>query len=310
MLEVLMENNAAADAASRHVQSLARDKPHLRSLFDDTVASAYLTPGLFLHHLHPENASSPEALLAAGVTSWTLAVHSADPREIAGRAASVLASPLARHPGFKGLCLAGPFIPEQNHPPAAAANLNSLLDSLPCKVHTIVFDPECVAIPAFTDELAARGIEPAIGFTSAPYDLCLEAFHRGAKGLVLPFLSTAPLHHRRPGPIAAAAAAGAWAEVPIDSPSFTRQQAAFLAKTFQHNIRPIYHPGESNQPFPVDFARRASIMLSMTARDFLNLYSTPADPLPDTFALFDDMLAPLASVVKGTPLLRPGKAPD
>ncbi len=301
---MLISDAESARSARELVLSLAGRSESLRSLVESPQSRLFACGGLFVGHLHPESAGTPGDLRAAGVTSWTLAAFGRSAGEIRCRAEAAASSPLAGEPGFQGLYVEGPFITGGDCGSAAAGALGKIVDGLPAAVWTVVFAPECPGAGEFADELSMRGIEGVLGYTEAGYDLCVEAFSKGARGVCLPFVSTAPPHHRRPGVLVAAATAGAWVEVPVGPAAFTRQEARFLAKAFGRRLRPVYHPGVhddafAGRPFPMDFASRAAAMLGLSAREFIALYADAAPASEGTVVLFDESLAVAATLVCG-----------
>jgi len=300
MLVNLFQAGSAARAAEKRLRELSEENPLLGPLVCAGGPTAYLSPGLHLDHLHPENARDVEALYRAGVTSWTLAVFGRSEDEIIERATSAADSRAAKTAGFAGLYLEGPYLAGREGRAAGAAQLHGLLDRLDAAVAAVVFAPEAVDPDEFAPALAARRVRGVLGYTASGYDECLAAFEGGAEGLCLPFISMPPFHHRSPGPMGAAFASGARVEVALGRGALDARQARILAKSFPETARPVYHPGrhpgEVDGGFPRDFCSRAAQSCGMPARDFVSAAAAIRD---GCMVLFDDRLRPVAVAVEG-----------
>jgi N-acetylglucosamine-6-phosphate deacetylase len=120
-----------------------------------------------------------------------------------------------------GAHLEGPFL---SHARCGAQNPDHLLDPDPQVlaallkagqgyVRSMTVAPELPGALDLIEQLAAEGVIAAVGHTDATYEKAAAAFGRGARLLTHAFNGMRPLHHREPGPVAAALDAGALLEV-------------------------------------------------------------------------------------------------
>jgi N-acetylglucosamine-6-phosphate deacetylase len=155
-----------------------------------------------------------EAMARHGVTAClpTLVSRPLDaygaPLEVAARAVSD-PPPQAAVP--LGVHLEGPFLggrPGAHDPdalrPADPAWLARVLDDHGALVRVVTLAPEADPGLAATRLLAGRGVVVAVGHTDASYDEVRAAAAAGARMATHLFNAMAPLHHREPGPVAAA----------------------------------------------------------------------------------------------------------
>ena len=122
----------------------------------------------------------------------------------------------ANIPGFH---LEGPFINKkyrgaQNDAFAKDPDF-ALLEACP-RAKIITIAPELDGAIEFIKKATAAGVVVCIGHTDADYDTCMRAFEAGAKSLTHTCNAMPGIHHRAPGPIAAGADAGAYAQVISD----------------------------------------------------------------------------------------------
>jgi N-acetylglucosamine-6-phosphate deacetylase len=68
----------------------------------------------------------------------------------------------------------------------------------------ITLAPELAGATSLLDECVDRGVRVSIGHTDATFEQVVDAVNRGARHMTHTFNAMPPLHHRRPGPIAAA----------------------------------------------------------------------------------------------------------
>jgi N-acetylglucosamine-6-phosphate deacetylase len=80
-------------------------------------------------------------------------------------------------------------------------------------VRSVTLAPELPGGLALIDRLVGGGVVAAIGHTDASYAEAAAGFARGATLLTHAYNGMRPLHHREPGPVAAALDAGATCEV-------------------------------------------------------------------------------------------------
>lgn len=83
-------------------------------------------------------------------------------------------------------------------------------------VKMITVAPEQPGSMEFIRRISADGVIASLGHTDTDYDTAIEAIENGAKCLTHTFNAMQPLHHRKPGPIGAAAEKGIWAQIICD----------------------------------------------------------------------------------------------
>ncbi|MBE6712677.1 MAG: N-acetylglucosamine-6-phosphate deacetylase [Ruminococcaceae bacterium] len=83
-------------------------------------------------------------------------------------------------------------------------------------VKMITIAPEQPGSMDFIRRITAEGVVASIGHSDANYDTSIEAMNAGVACLTHTFNRMPPLHHRDPGPIAAASEKGIWAQVITD----------------------------------------------------------------------------------------------
>lgn len=310
MLEILIAKPSVADFARETVRSLARQDADIARLVDSKEETAFVSPGILLDHLHPEAAGDPASLCSAGVVSCTLAATADSLGEVAGVVRRALDHPLARTGLFAGVFLVGPFV-KGGETGGNAASARRIVQAADGTLRAVAFAPERVEVGTFVPEIVRAGVRALVAHTDASYELCAEAFSLGAEGVSLPFVSTAPVHHREAGPIAAAAKAGARAELPIGHRGLTGQQTRFLAAAFGERLRPIFHPATEGcrgvrGRVPSDFAGLVSREAHIKARTALA--ACRADEREGTFVLLDERLRVLAVAADGRLVLGADKA--
>jgi len=120
-----------------------------------------------------------------------------------------------------GAHLEGPFL---SHARCGAQNPSHLIDPDPDAysamakaaqghVRCVTVAPELPGALDLIDRLVADGVVAAVGHTDATYEQASAAFARGAALVTHAFNGMRPLHHREPGPVAAALDAGVPYEV-------------------------------------------------------------------------------------------------
>lgn len=138
----------------------------------------------------------------------------------------------ANIPGFH---LEGPFINEkykgaQNEKYICPPSL-SLLDSCP-RAKLITVAPELEGAYEFIAAARARGVVVCLGHTDADYDTAAAAFAAGAQCLTHTFNAMPGIHHRKPGPIAAGADCGAYAQLISDGKHIHPSAVRLLVKLY------------------------------------------------------------------------------
>ena len=197
---------------------------------------AYIIPGFVDIHTHAavdEDASdgSVEGLekmsvyyAARGVTSWcpTTMTLGEDTLIKAVRAAASFARP-ANGAKLAGVNLEGPFINinkkgAQNGEFVKAPDIdmfNRIYEASDGLVKLITIAPEEKGSAEFIRE-ASKKVTVSLGHTDADYDTAMKAYEAGASHTTHLYNAMPPLHHRKPGVIAAASDAGATVELIAD----------------------------------------------------------------------------------------------
>lgn len=83
-------------------------------------------------------------------------------------------------------------------------------------VKMITVAPEQPGSMEFIRRISAEGVVASIGHSDADYNTSIEAIDAGVSCLTHTFNRMLPLHHRDPGPIAAGAEKGIWAQIITD----------------------------------------------------------------------------------------------
>lgn len=182
----------------------------------------WLTPGFIDLHCHGGGGLSiedgPDGILSLlnthsphGTTRSVCSLVSAPLEQIEKGLASI-ALAAERDPRVLGAHLEGPFLNEQYRGAhdrgvlrdADRASIDRLLSAAPGRIVQVTLAPERAggleAIREFTD----AGVLVAVGHTGANFDAALAAFDAGAGILTHAFNGMRGLHHRAPGPVAAA----------------------------------------------------------------------------------------------------------
>jgi N-acetylglucosamine-6-phosphate deacetylase len=199
------------------------------------LGGAWLLPGYIDLHVHGggghDLAASPEDL-AAGVafhlargTTRTLVSLVTAPVEAMCEQLRWIAALAERGPRpdghVVGAHLEGPFLSRARcgaqHPehllPPDPQTLGTLLKAGQGYVRTVTVAPELPGALELIDRLVDDGVVAAVGHTDATYAQASTAFARGARLLTHAYNGMRPLHHREPGPVAAALDAGVACEV-------------------------------------------------------------------------------------------------
>jgi N-acetylglucosamine-6-phosphate deacetylase len=165
--------------------------------FDDGADS--IRTAIELHQLH-------------GTTRFVISLVTAPVDALAERVAAVAAL-VPGDPRILGSHLEGPFLDIAHKGahdpallrPAGPADIESLLAAADGTLRQITLAPELPggldAVRAFSD----AGVAVAVGHTAADYRQTLDAFAAGASILTHAFNGMDGIHHRAPGPVAAAA---------------------------------------------------------------------------------------------------------
>ena len=148
-----------------------------------------------------------------GTTRGLISLVSA-PIEVLAARAGVVADVAGTDPDVLGTHLEGPFLDRGRR---GAHDERALLDPTPDAVdrlleagrgtvRQVTLAPERPGALAAIARLREAGVVPAVGHTAAGFDLARAAFDAGAGILTHAFNAMPGLHHRHPGPVAAAAA--------------------------------------------------------------------------------------------------------
>lgn len=100
------------------------------------------------------------------------------------------------------------------------------------KVKMITVAPEQPGSMDFIRRITSEGVIAALGHTDADYDTTIEAIENGANCLTHTFNAMQPLHHRKPGPIGAAAEKGIWAQIICDGVHIHKASVLAALKMF------------------------------------------------------------------------------
>lgn len=181
-----------------------------------------LTPGFIDIHVHGGGGAAAEEGAAAiqrlldthrehGTTRAVISLVTGRPADLLAHLTTV-AELTESMPGVLGSHLEGPFLADEfrgAHDPTMLrsplpAETAAMLAAAKGTLRQITLAPELEgaadAIRAFVD----AGVAVAVGHTSATFEQALQAFDAGASILTHTFNGMPGLHHRAPGPIAAA----------------------------------------------------------------------------------------------------------
>jgi N-acetylglucosamine-6-phosphate deacetylase len=184
--------------------------------------AAWLVPGLVDIHVHgggggSYSAAEPsEARRAAachlrhGTTSAVASLVTASAKDM--RAAVETVADLCEDGTLAGIHLEGPFLARVRcgaHDPALLrdpdrALLDTLLDAGRGHVRQVTVAPELTGALPLIHHLRDRGVRVAVGHTDASHTQAADGFTAGATIATHLFNGMRPLHHRDPGPVAAA----------------------------------------------------------------------------------------------------------
>ncbi|WP_431278045.1 N-acetylglucosamine-6-phosphate deacetylase [Leifsonia poae] len=186
------------------------------------AAGAWLTPGFVDIHGHGGGGASfddgPESIRTGmdlhqrhGTTRFVVSLVTAPVDALAERVAAVAAL-MPGDPRILGSHLEGPFLDVAHkgaHDPAllrsaTPADIERLLAAADGTLRQVTLAPE---LPGGLDAVRAfheAGVSVAVGHTGADYQQTLDAFAAGASILTHAFNGMDGIHHRAPGPVAAA----------------------------------------------------------------------------------------------------------
>ncbi|MEJ5943736.1 N-acetylglucosamine-6-phosphate deacetylase [Pseudokineococcus basanitobsidens] len=168
-------------------------------------------------HAHEDG---PEAVLDAtaahrehGTTRSVVSFVADDVDALARRLAGV-ADLCAEHPHVLGSHLEGPFLALERKGAHSAdalvdptpAAVRQLLDAARGTLRQVTLDPRRPGAAEAARTFVAAGVVVAVGHTEATFEDARDAFDAGARLLTHAFNAMPGLHHRAPGPVAAACA--------------------------------------------------------------------------------------------------------
>ncbi|GAA1315173.1 N-acetylglucosamine-6-phosphate deacetylase [Leucobacter albus] len=181
-----------------------------------------LSPGFIDIHVHGGGGSANEEgedairnVIAThrehGTTRAVLSLVTGRPADLLGHLATIAAL-TESEPGVLGSHLEGPFLadeyrgahdPEMLRSPSPAETA-AMLAAANGTLRQITLAPELPGAEAAVRAFVDAGVAVAVGHTSATFEQALAAFDAGASILTHTFNAMPGLHHRAPGPIAAA----------------------------------------------------------------------------------------------------------
>lgn len=181
-----------------------------------------LTPGFIDIHCHGGGGASfedgAEAIETAlglhhrhGTTRIVLSLVTASQADLESRLA-VIADETERNPLVLGAHLEGPFLDDAfrgAHDPALLRapdpqSIDRLLEAGRGHIRQVTLAPELPGATAAIRTLVGAGIAVAVGHSAADYREAMAAFDSGASILTHAFNGMRGIHHRAPGPVAAA----------------------------------------------------------------------------------------------------------
>lgn len=181
-----------------------------------------LTPGFIDIHCHGGGGASfdagAEGIETAlrlhhrhGTTRVVLSLVTASQADLEWRLGAVAAA-TERNPLILGAHLEGPFLEDAfrgAHDPALlrspdAESIDRLLQAGRGQIRQVTLAPELPGATAAIRTLVNAGVAVAVGHSAADYRTALAAFDSGASILTHAFNGMRGIHHRAPGPVAAA----------------------------------------------------------------------------------------------------------
>jgi N-acetylglucosamine-6-phosphate deacetylase len=113
--------------------------------------------------------------------------------------------------------------------------LDSLLEATHGTLRLMTVAPELEGASGVIGALVEAGVRVSVGHTDATFAQARDAFEAGASHITHAFNAMRPLHHREPGPLAAALAfGGVTVEVIADGVHLHPATVALLVKAFGH----------------------------------------------------------------------------
>jgi N-acetylglucosamine-6-phosphate deacetylase len=190
----------------------------------EDLAGAWLVPGFVDIHVHGGGGASMSGGDAAqivdavrfhrqhGTTRLLVSLVSAELDTMLAGTAAVAALVESGAAGIAGCHLEGPFLNRlrlgaqdpDSLLPADPEVLDRLLSAGRGTVRMVTVAPELPGALQLIANLVAEGVVPAVGHTDAVYAEAVAGFQAGASVATHLFNGMRPIHHREPGPVAAA----------------------------------------------------------------------------------------------------------
>ncbi|GCE14727.1 N-acetylglucosamine-6-phosphate deacetylase [Tengunoibacter tsumagoiensis] len=174
--------------------------------------------GFSLHTTHVEELQSyAQWITSTGVTSFLVAVVGTPASLPEAQLATAVDFIEQRHSHLEaepvGIFLEGPYINEKRrgaHPPIwlrtpDESETEQVLALTKGYLKLITIAPELPGAQAMLQRLIEAGVTVSIGHTDADYEQAQQAIQQGARHMTHCFNAMRPLHHRKPGPLAALA---------------------------------------------------------------------------------------------------------
>lgn len=186
------------------------------------AAGFVLAPGFIDLHCHGgggatyaegvEEIVTAQAVHRAHGTTRTLLSMSTAPMDTLAASLRMAREAVAADPSLLGVHLEGPFLSHDHrgaHVPQLLAEptrdrMDRLREAAGSALRVVTLAPELPGGMARLRELVDEGITVAVGHTSATFETAHAAFAAGARLLTHAFNGMPGLHHREPGPVAAA----------------------------------------------------------------------------------------------------------
>jgi N-acetylglucosamine-6-phosphate deacetylase len=206
------------------IESVAPGRPPPASRQSEDLAGAWMVPGFVDVHVHGGGGASmtdgnaAQILQAArfhrrhGTTRLLVSLVTAELDTMLAGAAAVADLVESGAAGVAGCHLEGPFLSPRRHGaqdpafllPADTELLRRLLVAGRGTVRMVTVAPELPGALRVITALVAAGVVAAVGHTDASYAEAVAGFRAGARVATHLFNGMRPLHHRDPGPVAAA----------------------------------------------------------------------------------------------------------
>jgi N-acetylglucosamine-6-phosphate deacetylase len=216
---VLLEDGRITDAGSGSWSGTV-DRQEVAGIREVDAAGAYLVPGFVDMHCHGGGGGSfddgdtsrgPLTHLAHGTTSL-LASLVANPLEVLETILRRLVADAPASATMKGFHLEGPFLAASHcgahNPgflvPPTVESVDRLVEAGGGLLRQVTLAPELDPGFAAIRRLVDHKVAVAVGHTDADYGTARAAFDAGASILTHAFNAMNGLHHRAPGPVAAA----------------------------------------------------------------------------------------------------------